>query len=151
MINRVILVGRLTADPEIRYTQTGIAVASYRIAVDRAFKSANGEKQTDFINCVTWRKQAELMGEYVKKGYLVGVEGSLQMRKFQTKEGENRTVYEVVTDNISFLDRGGRGGGGAGAQDTSHYPSDQDAPVAYDDAPSGTSMPGAEPEDDLPF
>ncbi|MDX9753249.1 MAG: single-stranded DNA-binding protein [bacterium] len=146
MINHIVLVGRLTRDPEIRYTQTGIPVASFSIAVDRRFKNANGERETDFINLVAWRKQAELVGEYVKKGYLIGVEGALHMRKYQTREGENRTAYEVVCDNIQFLDRGSRSGGGA-------Y---EPTPFSDADAPPETSFnpPPVDsgPDDaDLPF
>ena len=144
-MNRVILIGRLTRDPEIRYTQSGIAVANFSIAVDRRFKNANGEKETDFINIVAWRKQAELVGEYVKKGYMIAVDGSLQMRKYQTREGENRTTFEVLADNLQFLDRGGRG-----TQDGSYPPplDDQDAPPP----PSFDSQPAAQVSDsDLPF
>ena len=147
-MNRVILIGRLTRDPEIRYTQSGIAVANFSLAVDRRFKNANGEKETDFINVVAWRKQAELIGEYLKKGFMTAVEGSLQMRKYQTREGENRTVYEVMADSVQFLDRGSRGSGGG--QDSSYPPplDDQDAPPPLNfDAPPGAPV----SESDLPF
>lgn len=109
MINRVILIGRLVADPEMRYTQSGVPVARMRLAVDRRFKNASGERETDFINLTAWRKQAELVGQYMKKGRLIAVEGSLQVNKYQTKEGENRERYEVVADTIQFLDRGPAG------------------------------------------
>lgn len=142
MLNRVILIGRLTADPEVRYTQSGIAVANFRLAVDRRFKDAQGERQTDFINIVTWRKTAELVGQYVKKGYLIGLEGFLQMRQYQNKEGENRTVYEVVADSVQFLDRGS-GGGGSGARESTAAPSDSDAPPEYSsqEPPSDNELP----------
>lgn len=111
MINRIVLVGRLTADPEVRYTQSGIAVCRLRLAVDRRFRNANGEKQTDFIPVVAWRKLAELCGQYIKKGTLIGVDGSLQMNQWE-QDGQKRTTYEVLADNIQFLDRGGSSGGG---------------------------------------
>ncbi|MBN2327666.1 MAG: single-stranded DNA-binding protein [Candidatus Omnitrophica bacterium] len=148
MINRIVLVGRLVADPEVRYTQNGVAVSSFSIAVDRPYRSAGGERQTDFINIVAWRKLAELMGQYMKKGRLIGVDGSLQMRKYQTKEGENRTVYEVQADNIQFLDRGeSSGSGSAGAPPA---PSDENAPP---DFPNSTPSESESGEDygQLPF
>ncbi|NPU96524.1 MAG: single-stranded DNA-binding protein [Candidatus Omnitrophica bacterium] len=147
MINRVILIGRLVADPEMRYTQSGIPVVRMRLAVDRRFKNASGERETDFINLTAWRKQAELVGQYMKKGRLIAVEGSLQVNKFQTKEGENRVTYEVVVDNIQFLDRGP-----AGRPEEGGYPppSDENAPP-----PSGEDfIPDITPDindNDLPF
>lgn len=107
MINRIILLGRLTADPEIRHTQSGLPVVNFNLAVDRNYKNAAGERETDFIRCIAWRKAAELIHQYSGKGHLIGVEGSLRMNKYQTKEGENRTTYEVEIDNFQFLDRGG--------------------------------------------
>lgn len=144
MINKVILVGRITADPEVRYTQSGVPVVNFSLAVDRRFKSASGERETDFINIVAWRKLAELLNQYVKKGYMLAVEGSLQMRKYQTKEGENRTAYEVQADNIQFLDRGGKGSDRSGSPPP---PDDQHAPPPDNDH----SSQGAGDEDDLPF
>lgn len=144
MLNRVILIGRLVADPEIRYTQSGIPVVNFRMAVDRRFKNASGERETDFINIVAWRKTAELVNEYTRKGYMVAIEGSLQMRRYQTNEGENRVVYEVQADSVQFLDRGGRSGGGDSG--SSPPPSDQDAPPP----PPSDNEPG-EQDDDLPF
>jgi len=143
MLNRIILIGRLVADPEIRFTQTGVSVANFRIAVDRNFKSATGEKETDFINIVAWRKLAELVGEYVKKGRLIAVEGSLHQRSYQTREGENRTTYEVQADNVQFLDRGGRGGA-----DVPPPPTDAEAPLATDISPP-TEL--THEDSDLPF
>lgn len=144
MLNRIVLIGRLTADPEVRYTQSGVAVANMRMAVDRNYKDQNGERPTDFINLVAWRKAAELISQYMKKGRMMAVEGSLQMRQFQTKEGENRTVYEVLIENFQFLDRGESGGGGS--RGPAPGPSDADAP------PSSYGGPEPPPEeDDLPF
>lgn len=114
MINRVILIGRLVADPEAKYTQSGLAVCNFRLAVERNFKNAEGEKETDFINCVAWRKTAELIAEYCKKGHLIGVDGSLQMRRYETREGEKRTTYEVQCDSVQFLESKGFKGSGVG-------------------------------------
>jgi len=106
-MNKIVLVGRLVADPEVRYTQGGDAVANFCVAVDRRYKDkTTGEKVTDFINIVAWRKLAELIGQYLKKGRLVSLDGSLQIRKYQAKDGTNRSAAEIVADNVNFLDRG---------------------------------------------
>ena len=105
MLNRVILVGRLVADPELRYTPSGVPVANFRLAVDRQFKSQGGERETDFINIVAWRRSAEFATNYLAKGRLVAVEGRLQIRQWTTNDGQKRTTAEVVADNIQGLDR----------------------------------------------
>lgn len=105
MINRSLLTGRLTADPELRYTQTGTAVASFRIAVDRQFKNQQtNERDADFINCVIWRKPAENFCNFTHKGSLVGIDGRLQSRSYENKQGERVYVTEVVVDNFALLD-----------------------------------------------
>lgn len=104
MINRVVLTGRLTKDPQFRSTQNGISVTTFTLAVDRPFTNANGERQADFINCVTFRKQAENVNNYVSKGSLVGVDGRLQSRSYDNKQGQRVFVTEVVCDNVQFLD-----------------------------------------------
>ncbi|MGI6711334.1 MAG: single-stranded DNA-binding protein [Bacillota bacterium] len=103
MLNRIVLIGRLTKDPELRYTPSGIAVATFTLAVDRNYKSAQGEKETDFINIVTWRQLAELCANYLSKGKLAAVDGRLQIRSFEGQDGQRRTVAEVVADNVRFL------------------------------------------------
>ncbi len=105
MLNRVILIGRLVADPELRVTGGGIPIATFRIAVDRNFKNAQGEVETDFINIVVWRKQAELLSKWLSKGRLVAVDGRLQVRTYQSQEGQNRYITEVVADRVQLLDR----------------------------------------------
>lgn len=100
-LNRTILVGRLAADPEVRYTTNEIPVAKFAIAVERPAK--NGEKEVDFINIVAWRGLAKICGEYLKKGKLVAIEGRLQVRKYE-KDGENRYFTEIVADNMQMLD-----------------------------------------------
>ena len=104
MINRVVLTGRLTKDPEIRQTQNGVSVTTFTLAVDRPFTNANGERQADFINCVTFRKQAENVSNYVSKSSLVGIDGRLQSRSYDNQEGRRVFVTEVVCDNVQFLD-----------------------------------------------
>ena len=103
MFNLVVLTGRLTADPELITTQSGISVTSFSIAVDRRYRSGE-DRQTDFINIVAWRQTAEFVTKYFKKGSLIGIEGSIQTRKYQDKAGNNRTVFEVVANNVQFVE-----------------------------------------------
>ncbi|WP_239700255.1 single-stranded DNA-binding protein [Mammaliicoccus sp. D-M17] len=104
MINRVVLVGRLTKDPEYRVTPAGVQVATFTLAVNRAFKNAKGEQEADFINCVVFRKPAENVNNYLKKGNLAGVEGRLQSRSYENNEGKRVYVTEVVCDSVQFLE-----------------------------------------------
>ncbi|NIM04627.1 MAG: single-stranded DNA-binding protein [Armatimonadetes bacterium] len=105
MVNRVVLVGRLVADPELRYTPSGVAVARLRIAVDRPFTNQQGERETDFIDIVAWRQSAQFAADYLRKGRLIGVDGRLQVRSYTTQDGQRRRVWEVVADRIAGLDR----------------------------------------------
>ncbi|MCL1974649.1 MAG: single-stranded DNA-binding protein [Firmicutes bacterium] len=114
MLNRIVLIGRLTRDPELRYTQSGVPVASFALAVDRNFKNAQGERETDFINIVVWRQQAENCAQYLSKGKLAAVDGSLQLRSYTGNDGVKRTVAEVVADSVRFLSP--KEGGGSYAQ-----------------------------------
>jgi single-strand DNA-binding protein len=102
MLNKVLLIGHLTRDPEMRYTPSGIPVTTFRIAVNRP-KNSKGEQSADFIDIVTWRKLAEICGDYLKKGRLVAVEGSLRTRSYQTVDGQKRRVVEVVATSVHFL------------------------------------------------
>lgn len=104
MLNRVVLVGRLTKDPEFRTTPSGVDVATFTLAVNRNFKSKNGEQQADFINCVVFRKQAENVNNYLNKGSLAGIDGRLQSRSYENKEGQRVFVTEVVCDSVQFLE-----------------------------------------------
>ncbi|PWI56825.1 single-stranded DNA-binding protein [Sulfoacidibacillus thermotolerans] len=113
MLNRIILIGRLTQDPELRYTQSGTAVASFTLAVDRQRANQAGDRETDFINIVVWQKLGELCAQYLRKGRLAAVEGRLQIRQYENKEGQRVRVAEVVADNVRFLDRGTEGTGGS--------------------------------------
>ncbi len=109
MLNNVILIGRLTQDPELRYTSgEGVAVTNFTIAVDRPFPNQQGEREADFIRIVAWRKQAENIANYLKKGSLCAVEGRLQIRSYDDREGIRRIAAEVVARNVQFLDRRGK-------------------------------------------
>lgn len=100
MINNVVLVGRMTRDAELRYTPSNVAVATFSLAVNRNFKGANGERETDFINCVIWRQQAENLANWAKKGALVGITGRIQTRNYENQQGQRVYVTEVVADNF---------------------------------------------------
>lgn len=103
MLNRIVIIGRLTRDPEMRQTPSGTAVCTFTLAVDRSFKSANGERETDFIPVVAWRQLGETCGRYLAKGKLAAVDGRLQIRSYKDKDGNNRIAAEVVADNVRFL------------------------------------------------
>ena len=103
MFNLVVLTGRLTADPELKTTQSGISVTSFSMAVNRPYRTGE-EQQTDFINVVAWRKTAEFIAKYFKKGNMIGIEGSIQTRKYTDKNGNNRTAFEVVVNNAQFVE-----------------------------------------------
>lgn len=104
MINNVCLVGRLTRPADLRYTQNGTAFGSFTLAIDRTYKNQAGERETDFINCVIWRKPAVNLSNYTKKGSLIGVEGRLQSRSYDNKEGQKVYVTEVLVENFSLLE-----------------------------------------------
>ena len=101
MINNVVLVGRLTRDPDLRTTESGISVATFTLAVDRQFSNSQGEREADFINCVVWRKAAENLANFTSKGSLIGVQGRIQTRSYDNKEGQRVYVTEVVVDSFS--------------------------------------------------
>ena len=102
MLNHIVLMGRLTRDPELRHTQTGTAVASFSLAVDRDFKSQSGEKETDFVDIVAWRSTADFVSKYFTKGRMAVVEGRLQLRDWKDKDGSNRRSAEVVAEHVYF-------------------------------------------------
>lgn len=174
MLNRVILIGRLTRDPEMRYTPSGVAVTQFTLAVDRPFTSGNGEREADFIPIVVWRQLAEQCANYLRKGRLTAVEGRIQVRNYENNEGRRVYVTEVIADNVRFLESpnreggagrdesggggygggpagggyggsgGGYGGGNAGGGSRSNSRNDSD-PFKDDGRPIDIS------EDDLPF
>lgn len=117
MINNVVLVGRMTRDAELRYTPNNVAVATFSLAVNRNFKSQNGEREADFINCVIWRQQAENLANWAKKGALIGITGRIQTRNYENQQGQRVYVTEVVAENFQLLEsratREGNAGGGS--------------------------------------
>lgn len=111
MINRAVLTGRLTRDPELRYTTSGTAVVSFTLAVDRQFRNQNGDRDADFVNCVIWRKSAENFSNFTHKGSLVGIEGRIQTRNYENQQGNRVYVTEVVVDNFALLEPRQQNGG----------------------------------------
>ncbi|WP_110114501.1 single-stranded DNA-binding protein [Bacillus sp. CGMCC 1.16541] len=114
MMNRVILVGRLTKDPELRYTPNGVAVATFTLAVNRSFTNQQGEREADFINCVVWRRPAENVANFLKKGSLAGVDGRVQTRNFEGQDGRRVYVTEILAESVQFLEP--KSGGGSDMQ-----------------------------------
>ena len=110
MLNRVILIGRLTKDPELRYSPSGVAVTNFTLAIDRKFKNAQGEKETDFIPCVAFKQLAELVANYLAKGKLASVDGRMQVRTYNDKDGQKRWVTEIVAEDVHFLSPKDNGG-----------------------------------------
>lgn len=123
MLNKIIIMGRLTRDPELRRTGSGTAVTSFSLAVDRDFKSQSGEKETDFIDIVAWRNTAEFVSKYFTKGRMAVVEGRLQIRDWTDKDGGKRRSAEVVADNVYFGDSKRDGAGDYGAAPAYSAPS----------------------------
>ena len=169
MLNKAILMGRLTRDPEMRTTQGGTPVCSFTIAVDRRFKTQGGERQADFINCVAWRQQAEFVSKWFTKGRMIAVVGSIQTRSYTDRDGNNRTATEVVVDEVNFTGEARREDGNYGQGGSSAYQSFQPQSPAparssgganYQNAPAQSAPRyssgdfadlGDEEDDDLPF
>lgn len=154
-MNKVILIGRLTKDPELRYTSTDIPVVQFVLAVNRAF-SRNGERQADFINCVAWRNLADNLAKYMKKGSQICVEGQIQVRNFEDNGGVKRYVTEVICDNIHFLEsKGSRSESGySGYNDIDQYDIPQSKPkqeFADEDPFKDIQNAFGVSNDDLPF
>ena len=145
MLNVVVLSGRLTADPELKTTANGISVCSFSIAVERRFKSGE-ERQSDFINIVTWRSSAEFVSKYFKKGQMIAIRGPIQTRKYQDKDGNNRTAFEVVADDVQFADFARREGDAAPAAAAAPA-----TPASYSNAGAGDFTSIDEVDEDLPF
>lgn len=148
MLNRIIIMGRLTRDPELRRTQSGLPVTSFSLAVDRDFKGQNGERETDFIDVVAWRATAEFVSKYFNKGRLAVVEGRLQLRDWTDRDGNKRRAAEVVAENVYFGEskRDGQGGG----YDAPSYAAP--ASGGYAPAAGGNQFAEIDEEDgDLPF
>ncbi len=130
-MNRVMLIGRLTAKPELRYTSSNVPYARFSLAVNRTFNNQNGERETDFINIIIWRKQAENVCNFLDKGSLVSVEGRIQTGSFNDKDGNKRYTMDVVADNVQFLE--------SKAQSQKRIQEDV-SPYDYQDAPTGVNV-----------
>ncbi|WP_247924658.1 single-stranded DNA-binding protein [Streptococcus salivarius] len=170
MINSVCLVGRLTKDPELKYTGNNTAVASFNLAVNRTFKDANGERETDFINCVIWRQKAENLANWAKKDALIGITGRIQTRSYENQQGQRVYVTEVVAENFQMLEsRAAREGSNTNQGNTSgafgngyagpygqqapqqQAPQQQNQGFAQGGSPFGNANPMDISDDDLPF
>ena len=149
MLNRIILMGRLTRDPELRRTGSGTAVTSFSLAVDRDFKSQSGEKETDFIDIVAWRNTAEFVSKYFTKGRMAVVEGRLQIRDWTDRDGGKRRSAEVVADNVYFGDSKRDGSGDYGSAPAYSAPA-YSAPAPERGGPSDFAEIGEE-DGELPF
>ena len=151
MLNSVCLVGRLTSDPELRYTPSNVAVATFTLAVNRNFKNQAGEREADFVNCVIWRQQAENLANWAKKGALIGVTGRIQTRSYDNQQGQRVYVTEVVAESFQLLEsrtsREGQGGGYSAYQ----APTQSTPNFAREESSFGTNNPMDISDDDLPF
>lgn len=148
MLNCAVIMGRLTADPELRTTPNGVSVTSFSVAVDRSYQKAGEERQTDFINVVAWRQTAEFVSRYFHKGSMIAVQGSIQTRNYEDKTGARRTAVEIVADNVSFC-------GSKAETGTGNYATPAATPAAAP-APSfstagANDFSSADMEDELPF
>lgn len=156
MINNLTLVGRLTKDPDLKYTGNGTAVATFTLAVNRNFTNQSGEREADFINCVIWRKPAETLANYAKKGVLIGVTGRIQTRSYENQQGQKVYVTEVIVDNFQLLEskkadssQNTQGSGVSNSQ-TNNYTRNQQNRNNDESDPFGNSSIDIS-DDDLPF
>lgn len=156
MINNVVLVGRLTKDPDLKYTGSGTAVATFTLAVNRNFTNQNGEREADFINCVIWRKSAETLANYAKKGVLIGVTGRIQTRSYDNQQGQKVYVTEVIADNFQLLEskkadssQNTQGSGVSNSQTNNYTRNQQNTNSATAESFGNSSIDIS--DDDLPF
>lgn len=156
MINNLTLVGRLTKDPDLKYTGNGTAVATFTLAVNRNFTNQSGEREADFINCVIWRKSAETLANYAKKGVLIGVTGRIQTRSYDNQQGQKVYVTEVIADNFQMLESKNSNssqntqGGGVSNSQTNNYTRNQQNRNNDESDPFGNSSIDIS-DDSLPF
>ncbi len=146
MLNKVVLIGRLTQDPELRYVNNDTPVCDFSLAVERPFTNRNGERDVDFIDITTWRNQAETCGEHLGKGRMVAVDGRLQVRKYEDRDGNRRVSYDVIANNVQFLDWPSNNGNGNGRSQN------QQANTEANNTSSGNGGIAQDfDEDDVPF
>lgn len=148
-MNRVVIVGRLTRDVELRYTPNGVAVANFNVAVNRQFKNKDGEQEADFIQCVTWRKQAENLANYMKKGSQIGVDGRLQTRTYENSNGKTVFVTEILAESIQFLEPKSNQSVNSNSSNSNQQkqPSKPEQPQSFEQAGEQINI----GDDDLPF
>lgn len=154
MINRVVLVGRLTKDPELKYTQGGVAITRFTLAVNRTFTNQQGEREADFPNIVTFRKTAENVANYLKKGSLVGLEGRIQSSSFDGQDGKRVFMTEVVADSVQFLEprsQSDQPPSSTGQAEPQKSRAEYQTPQTTSEDPFDTTPPAYDPKDDLPF
>lgn len=144
MLNVVVIMGRLTANPELRTTNSGISVTSFSVAVNRSY-SKDGNNQTDFINCVAWRNNAEFISKYFTKGQMIAIRGSLQQNSYTDKDGNKRTTYDVVVDSADFCGSKAESGGSAPMART------EEAPASFSNVDTGDFEEISMGDEDLPF
>jgi single-strand DNA-binding protein len=145
MLNRSVLVGRLTKDPELKYTPNGVAVANFTLAVNRPFSNQQGEKETDFINVVVWKKPAENVANYLKKGSLAGVDGRISTRNYENNQGQRVYVTEVTAESVQFLEPKGQ------QQNSGQQNNQQQQKPQFNDDPFADGTPVEYDPNDLPF
>ena len=142
MLNSIIVMGRLTADPELRSTSSGVSVTSFTVAVDRGYARTGEERKTDFIPVVAWRQTADFVSKYFRKGSMIAVQGSLQSRSYEDKNGNKRVAYEIIADQVSFC--GSKAESGTGSYDSV-------SPSSYNNSSADDFASVVGDDDDLPF
>lgn len=151
MLNTVVLMGRLTSDPELRHTSNDVAVTSFTLAVNRSYAKAGTERVTDFIDVVAWRNTAEFVSKYFNKGQLVAVQGSIQTRTYQDKDGNKRKAFEVVADNVHFAEPKREYSSNFERSDKNNSESHVDSPVSSFEVGDSEEFKELPADDDLPF
>lgn len=151
MLNCAVIMGRLTADPELRTTTSGISVTSFSVAVDRSYQKPGEERQTDFINVVAWRQTAEFVTRYFHKGSMIAVQGSIQTRNYEDKTGAKRTAVEIVADNVSFCGSKAETGTGSYQPAATQTAAPAAAPAPSFSTAGADDFSSVDMEDELPF
>ena len=151
MLNTVVLMGRLTSDPELRHTSNNVAVTSFTLAVNRSYAKAGTERVTDFIDIVAWRNTAEFVSKYFSKGQLVAVQGSIQTRTYQDKDGNKRKAFEVIADNVHFAEPKREYSSNFEKEDSNNFGSHSDTTASSFEIGSSDDFKELPMDDDLPF
>lgn len=151
MLNTVVLMGRLTADPELRHTSNNVAVTSFTLAVNRSYAKAGTERVADFIDIVAWRNTAEFVSKYFNKGQLIAVQGSIQTRTYQDKDGNKRKAFEIVADNVHFAEPKRESSYSGERQERNEFGSHEDITASSFEMGSSDDFKELPTDDDLPF